>query len=282
VLTLSEVRRLKILQHINIYISNRPVADVAELRGKWNLWSKVATLEISADQPEFAADLPLPVTATNLLFEFVTVSASAAERMQCPRCNRAVTDTRHGVCRHCRENAFQCRLCRNINYEHLQAFLCNECGYCKHARFDWSLLCCTSFTIDAIADEADKAKTISAIQRESENAHKCFQDIIACKRTLEQLLSPHVRGECHMPAMACSSLMSNVTASIISRQLQAVAVVYGQDAKRSFHAMAHSVRMLSALGKQLASYLGLPSSSASSASMGIRQSRGHCFGCATK
>jgi E3 ubiquitin-protein ligase UBR4 len=121
----------------------------------------VATLEVSAEQPEMTVDLPLPVTAINLLFEFVTVSASAAERMQCPRCNRTVTDTRHGVCRQCRENAFQCRLCRNINYEKLDAFLCNECGYCKHARFDWSLVCCTSFTIDAIADEADKAKTIA-------------------------------------------------------------------------------------------------------------------------
>jgi hypothetical protein len=64
--------------------------------------------------------------------------------MLCPRCNRPVTD-RHGICRHCRENAFQCRLCRNINYENLDGFLCNECGYCKHARFDYSVACKPSF-----------------------------------------------------------------------------------------------------------------------------------------
>ena len=54
---------------------------------------------------------------------------------QCPRCSRVVTD-RHGICKNCHENAYQCRQCRNINYEKLDAFLCNECGYSRYGRFD--------------------------------------------------------------------------------------------------------------------------------------------------
>lgn len=76
------------------------------------------------------------------------------EKLQCPRCSSFVTGNiikynfkqfsffsidKHGVCPRCRENAFQCRQCRNINYENPQAFLCNECGFCKWGKFDYSL-----------------------------------------------------------------------------------------------------------------------------------------------
>ena len=47
----------------------------------------------------------------------VDLGAAAAEVLHCPRCSRLVTDV-HGVCAYCRENAFQCRSCRNIDYEH--------------------------------------------------------------------------------------------------------------------------------------------------------------------
>ena len=41
---------------------------------------------------------------------------ASAEKLQCPRCSRTVTD-KHGICKHCGDNAYQCRHCRNINYE---------------------------------------------------------------------------------------------------------------------------------------------------------------------
>jgi len=116
-------------------------------------------------QAEASIDLAIPIVATNLMVEFETLhdvsAAGLPQRMLCPRCNRPVTD-RHGICRHCRENAFQCRLCRNINYENLDAFLCNECGYCKHARFDYSLVCTPSFAVEPVRSEEDKHKAMQA------------------------------------------------------------------------------------------------------------------------
>ena len=47
----------------------------------------------------------------------VNLGAAAAEVLHCPRCSRLVRDP-HGVCGYCRENAYQCRSCRNIDYEH--------------------------------------------------------------------------------------------------------------------------------------------------------------------
>ena len=49
------------------------------------------------------------------------LGAAAAEALHCPRCSRLVTDA-HGVCGYCRENAYQCRSCRNINYERRDPF----------------------------------------------------------------------------------------------------------------------------------------------------------------
>ena len=108
--TMSDVR-LKPVKTICLYYNNKPVADVTELRGKWHLWKKTATLELAPDQLEASVDLTVPIVATNLMIEFVAfheLPSAAAQRMLCPRCNRPVTD-RHGICRHCRENAFQCR-----------------------------------------------------------------------------------------------------------------------------------------------------------------------------
>ena len=61
--------------------------------------------------------------------------------LYCPRCTRQVTNA-HGVCGHCGEVAFQCRKCRHINYDRLDAFLCVECGYCTSGAFQVSLNSC--------------------------------------------------------------------------------------------------------------------------------------------
>jgi predicted amidophosphoribosyltransferase len=83
----------------------------------------------------------------------------------CPRCNRRVTSP-HGLCSGCRENALQCRQCRNINYDDLHGFLCNECGYCKHARFSYTVVSRPSRAPPRIDDER-------AVSDASDNLMQC-------------------------------------------------------------------------------------------------------------
>ena len=126
---------------IHLYCNNKPVNDVGELKGRWELWKRVKTLSVPPAHGEVRFEFAIPVVATNLLIEYAAFHDSglgSAEKLQCPRCSRAVTD-KHGLCKHCGDNAYQCRHCRNINYEKLDAFLCNECGFCKHARCDLTL-----------------------------------------------------------------------------------------------------------------------------------------------
>ena len=65
----------------------------------------------------------IPLSDVQVEFESYhrDLGAAAAEVLHCPRCSRLVTDA-HGVCGYCRENAYQCRSCRNINYERRDPF----------------------------------------------------------------------------------------------------------------------------------------------------------------
>lgn len=86
-------------------------------------------------------ELPLPIVACHLMLEyadFYESSSPAGETLQCPRCSTSVP-VNPGVCINCGENVFQCHKCRAINYDERDPFICNSCGYCKFAKFDYSL-----------------------------------------------------------------------------------------------------------------------------------------------
>ena len=125
-------------------------------------------------------EFTIPVVATNLLIEYAAFhesSSASSEKLQCPRCSRTVTD-KHGICKHCGDNAYQCRHCRNINYEKLDAFLCNECGFCKHARFDFTLVVRPSYVVERITNEAEREKLLALIDAELANASKRYTQLV--------------------------------------------------------------------------------------------------------
>ena len=49
--------------------------------------------------------------------------------------------------------AFQCRKCRHINYDRLDAFLCVECGYCSSGTFSYELSASSASRAVAIVDD---------------------------------------------------------------------------------------------------------------------------------
>ena len=107
-------------------------------------WRRLGEIHLAPGATSGRCEVPAPATATAVRLTFtrllVNLHACSNEGISCPRCSRVVTHPR-GVCGACRENALQCRACRNIMYESPHGWLCNECGACKHARFEWSLLC---------------------------------------------------------------------------------------------------------------------------------------------
>lgn len=98
--------------------------------------------------------------AANLKFTYEEFHEKASNKrapdgsfiLYCPRCTRQVQNA-HGVCGNCGEVAFQCRKCRHINYDRLDAFLCVECGYCTSGGFAYDLTAGIALNAIAIVNE---------------------------------------------------------------------------------------------------------------------------------
>ena len=93
-----------------------------------------------------------------------------------------------GVCGNCGENVFQCHKCRAINYDEKDPFLCNSCGFCKYAKFEYSLTARPCCAVDPIENEEDRKKALASINSLLEKADKVYRQLISNKPELEQLL----------------------------------------------------------------------------------------------
>ena len=206
VLRVSDMRRGVSVASINLYCNNRTVTDVGELKNKWEVWKRVKTLHLAPAQAEVRFEFTIPIVAANFLVEYATFHephGAGGEKLQCPRCSRTVTD-KHGICNHCGDNAYQCRHCRNINYEKLDAFLCNECGFCKFARFEFTLTVRPSYVVERVTTEASGAVPGTAIvilvsrRRRRRSSHwrapdPGLLDLLALSGLLQRLLDRLVR-----------------------------------------------------------------------------------------
>lgn len=116
---------------------------------------------------------------------------ASTETLQCPRCSASVP-ANPGVCGNCGENVYQCHKCRwaaaiimqfwknncvikvfqankcvsrSINYDEKDPFLCNACGFCKYARFDFMLYAKPCCAVDPIENEEDRKKVHYCLKR---------------------------------------------------------------------------------------------------------------------
>ncbi|KAI0565043.1 hypothetical protein FGB62_22g335 [Gracilaria domingensis] len=212
-------RRTRRAKEIEVYYSSRAVSDAAELKAQSHPWKKLDFFDLTPRTTESGLGFLVPIQAANIKFEFsefydaVELQHTSAgtesdqndvgsssgmneigrgnrmtESLQCPRCSRPVTD-RHGICRNCHENAYQCRQCRNINYENLDGFLCNECGYCKHGRFEFSVLGKPAYIIEPVLNDEDRRRSSELIERETANVHRCMEQLTRIRSTIIRSLA---------------------------------------------------------------------------------------------
>ena len=169
-LVLSEVHlevndpRGRFVKRINIYFTPRAVVDVAELKSDIfaKLWQHCGTIELTKGATRGSCKLETPVVAANIKIEYSefyerpgdSKSSDNSFVVHCPRCTRLVNNA-HGVCGNCGEVAFQCRKCRHINYEKLDAFLCVECGYCASGGYCFELTAAIASNAIAICNDAE-------------------------------------------------------------------------------------------------------------------------------
>ncbi|KAL8124720.1 auxin transport protein BIG isoform X1 [Apium graveolens] len=283
-----DARKSKSVKVLNLYYNNRPVADLSELKNNWALWKRAKICHLAFNQTELKVDFPIPITACNFMIEldsfYENLQALSLEPLQCPRCSRPVTD-RHGICSNCHENAYQCRQCRNINYENLDSFLCNECGYSKYGRFEFNFMAKPSFTFDNMENDEDMKRGLAAIESESENAHRRYQQLLGFKKPLLKIVSSI--GETEMDSQQKDSVQQMMVSlpgpsCKINRKIALLGVLYGEKCKAAFDSVSKSVQTLQGLRRVLMNYLHQKNSDTTVASrFVVSRSPNSCYGCAT-
>jgi len=162
-------------------------------------WQFVGNVLFDNRETEGMVSLTIPEDISAIAIRIdsfhVNVHEKASEILPCPRCSRHVQDTLHGICRYCRENAYQCRQCRNINYENLcDAFWCNECGCARHDKLDALIT-----HSDVIGDGSMGIYT----EEEATNAMKALEIL-----TLKERDSQNIIKQCES---TCRSLLSRAS-----------------------------------------------------------------------
>ncbi|WVZ63924.1 hypothetical protein U9M48_013516 [Paspalum notatum var. saurae] len=286
-----DARKSKSVKVLNLYYNNRTVTDLSELKNNWTLWKRAKSCHLTFNQTEMKVEFPIPITACNFMVEldsfYENLQASSLESLQCPRCSRSVTD-KHGICSNCHENAYQCRQCRNINYENLDSFLCNECGYSKYGRFEFHFMAKPSFSFDNMENDDDMRKGLGAIESESENAHRRYQQLMGFKKPLIKLVSSIGEQEIDSQQKdAVQQMMVSLPGPTckVNRKIALLGVLYGEKCKSAFDSVSKSVQTLQGLRRVLMTYLHQKNSSDTDTNalpaFSIPRSPSSCYGCST-
>ncbi|ELU10961.1 hypothetical protein CAPTEDRAFT_154354 [Capitella teleta] len=262
ILRISDIKRTKMVRTINLFYNNRTVQAVVELKNKPGVWHKAKKVVLSAGQNEVKVDFPLPIVACNLMVEYADFYdnlQATSETLQCPRCSASVP-ANPGVCANCGENVFQCHKCRAINYDEKDPFLCNACGFCKYAKFDFTLVAKPCCAVDPIENEEDRKKAISNINGLLEKADRLYKQLQLNKPALEALLIrvSEQGGEKLEESSGATSASSNTSSSSglasVNHGIQQLAQRYCGDCKNTFDDLSKIIQKVLASRKELVEY----------------------------
>ncbi|KAH8412923.1 hypothetical protein KR009_006805 [Drosophila setifemur] len=255
IVRIADLKRTKMVRTINVYYNNRSVQAVVELKNRPALWHKARSVSLQSAQTELKIDFPLPITACNLMIEFAdffeTVSGSS-ENLQCPRCSAAVP-AYPGVCGNCGENVFQCHKCRAINYDEKDPFLCHSCGFCKYAKFDFSMYARVCCAVDPIESAEDRVKTVSLIHSSLERADRIYRQLLTNKQMLE-LLIQKVAEHRSSDRLVEDNMASVHSTSQVNKIIQLLAQKYCVESRTSFEELSKIVQKVKACRSELVAY----------------------------
>uniref|UniRef100_A0A8C5JLD8 Ubiquitin protein ligase E3 component n-recognin 4 n=1 Tax=Junco hyemalis TaxID=40217 RepID=A0A8C5JLD8_JUNHY len=165
---IGDLKRTKMVRTINLYYNNRTVQAIVELKNKYVHQVLCAVSESDS-------------------FPWLLNYQASTETLQCPRCSASVP-ANPGVCGNCGENVYQCHKCRSINYDEKDPFLCNACGFCKYARFDFMLYAKPCCAVDPIENEEDRKKAVTNINTLLDKADRVYHQLMGHRPQLENLL----------------------------------------------------------------------------------------------
>lgn len=186
-LKINDAKRSKQLRSVTVYYTTRTSIPIIELKNSPWFWLKARTIDIEPGQTEVNFTFPVPIKATYIINEFTSFYDSAhsiPETLPCPRCSASV-QTNPGICGNCGENVFQCHKCRSINYDERDPYLCTMCGYCRYAKFEWSMTARPCTTADPVDSEEERRRAELELRRHLEKADQAWKKLSDQRNQLE-------------------------------------------------------------------------------------------------
>lgn len=75
-----------------------------------------------------------------------------------------------------------------INYDEKDPFLCHACGFCKYAKFDYTLLARPCCAVENIETDDDRKKMVASINSLLEKADRVYKQLMGNKPSLEVII----------------------------------------------------------------------------------------------
>ncbi|XP_053374331.1 E3 ubiquitin-protein ligase UBR4-like [Mercenaria mercenaria] len=209
--------------------------------------------------------------ACNLMIEYADFYdnlQATSETLQCPHCSASIP-ANPGVCGNCGKvcsgviNAgkisqplvFSHRFIhfQAINYDEKDPFLCNACGFCKYAKFDFTPTAKPCCAVDPIENEEDRKKAITIINLLLEKADRIFKQLQLHRPALENLgiqVAEHSTGR---PEDG-DGQGGGVPGSAVNKSIQQLALKYWGESKSSFDELSKIIQKVLACRKELVDY----------------------------
>ncbi|KAJ9575228.1 hypothetical protein L9F63_025822, partial [Diploptera punctata] len=176
-----------------------------------------------------------------------------------------------------------------INYDEKDPFLCHACGFCKYAKFDYTLTGRACCAVDPIESDDDRKKTVATINSLLEKADRVYKQLIANKPTLELLLlkiSEHRLDRALEEGVQSGNAAGSTQ---VNRAIQLLAQRYCGECKSSFEELSKIIQRVLACRRELVAYdrnqrdqsVGGSPSSVNLTGISEPPAIGRCYGCAS-
>ena len=233
-------KKSRIPRIVGIYVSSAELKDANGLLDQDPEWMHVADINVTKDGKAGAVKLPLQIFATCLKFEFSSFWEEGSEGsvLRCQACEAEIVDRVHGHCPRCGENAYHCRVCRHINYNRLDGFICCECGASNYVSMDWTITAIKSFSHSRVVSPEDVTESLAKSDELLEEAHTIFANLSKFKQEVIATLSP-------------------ANSMAINEKIHTLNLLYNEKCKECSVNLTGIVQHVSAIRYAIATYLNL-------------------------
>ena len=176
---------------VKVFVSSADISEPSQLVTDAPKWRHVASLNFTKEASSASASLTLHAYATCLKFQITDVwEDTSTVSLHCPSCHAEIPDKRSGTCPRCGDNCYQCRNCRNINYNGLQSLICVECGTSPLGQLNWTIMAVPSFSHTHIQTEDDCDAALKKCDEILADAHDRYKELRNLKAQIDAVLSP--------------------------------------------------------------------------------------------